>query len=152
MKEMKLTKGKVMIVDDDMYEYLSQWKWQALSTNGKWYAYRNSGRRAIYVHRLVADAPDGVKVDHKNGNGLDNRRENLRLATGSQNAQNSKVCSRNKLGYKGVYNNGGRYRAQITVGNTKISLGQYGTPEEAALAYNRAAKEYFGEFANLNVL
>ena len=143
--------NKFTIVDDDNFEYLNQWKWHY--DNG--YAYRRQyfkdGKyKHIYMQYLVIGKG---KIDHKNGNGLDNRKENLRFATHQQNMSNRR---NNKLnGYKGVYfhNHGKRRKrwvASIQEKLKKIFLGRFFKPEEAAVAYNEAAKKYFGEFAYLN--
>src|SRR5665213_3111116 len=88
MREIQLTKGKIALVDDADYEYLSQFKWQAHRRGGKtYYAKTDIGRRSVGMHQLVMDAGD-LEVDHRDGNGLDNRRSNLRLATHSQNQCN----------------------------------------------------------------
>ena len=106
-------------------------------------------RRMGYLHRALL--PGVKEIDHVNGDGLDNRRENIRPATRSQN-------SANKLakGTKGVRRRGNRYEAYISAkasgGKSWHYLGMYCTKEEAALAYNRAAREQWGEFARLNTL
>jgi len=89
-------------------------------------------------------------VDHRNGNGLDNRRANLRPATKSQNGANRLIAASNKSGFKGVDLKKGRWRAQIKVVGSKIHLGYFDLAEEAARAYDMAAIEAFGEFATLN--
>lgn len=153
MKEISLTKGKFAIVDDDDFEYLSQWKW-FINTNG--YAQRTEGSRGsqkkIYMHRVINETPEDMSTDHINGNRLDNRRENLRSVTLRQNKLNSSKHTRNKTGYKGVslQKNTGKYVAYIRVNNKGITIGTYSTVEEAAKAYNRAALHFFGEYAKLN--
>lgn len=102
------------------------------------------------VHRLVAAAflglTDAHQVDHKDGNRANNRLENLRLATHSQNRRNSKGNVRSQSGMKGVYRNGKRWVARIYVTGKSKHLGMFGTPEEAHAAYCAAAKELYGEF------
>ena len=89
-----------------------------------------------------------MQVDHKNRNGLDNRRDNLRLATHGQNLANSKTHS--ESGFKGVEKNKHRFYASISIDGKTKKLGGYDTPEEAARAYDEAALEQFGEFARIN--
>lgn len=105
------------------------------------------------MHRLILGAPAGIGVDHRNGDGRDNRRLNLRLATRTQNAQNrSKNRDKTSSRYKSVYarRRKGPWYAQIRIRGRNKHLGVFETEEEAALAYNRAAVEYFGEYARLN--
>lgn len=158
MKEIKLTKKNIAIVDDEDYEYLSQFKWS--SNHG--YATRNitiNGiQKTIRMHRLIANPPDGMQVDHINGNRSDNRKENLRVCTNAQNIRNAPKQKNNKCGFKGVsikYRKNKKYQyivAQIHSGKKNIHLGIFNTKEEAALAYNKAATKYHGEFAKLNIL
>ncbi|KKM22038.1 hypothetical protein LCGC14_1629400 [marine sediment metagenome] len=91
------------------------------------------------------------EIDHINGNSLNNRFLNLRMCTSSQNSANRGPQKNNKLGIKGVYRTPrGRYRAQIGKDGQVIKLGHYNTSKSAALAYRKAAKKYFGEFAKWN--
>lgn len=162
-REIPLTKGKVAIVDAADYDWLNQWKWHAQirRRTGLWYAHRKIwiGRmegkkhmRDVSMHRQILglERGDPQIIDHANGDGLDNRRENLRFCTYTQNAQNSRIRKDNKSGYKGVYLHlPGRWRSRIKVDGRYICLGVYKNPEEAAEAYRRAAQKYFGEFARL---
>jgi hypothetical protein len=144
------------LVDADDAPAVAGWTWHALPRRrGRgWYAVRwerQAGRQqTIYLHRQLLDAPDGHQVDHINGDTLDNRRVDLRLCTASQNAVN-KPASSPTTGFRGVYLERGRYRAQIAVQGRRRSLGQFATPEGAAAAYDRAAADTFGPFARLNL-
>jgi hypothetical protein len=158
MKSIPLTQGKFALVDDEDYDYLIQWKWFATRYDRQdgektFYAARAKNTIGIlYMHKVILSVRDGFFVDHKNRDGLDNRRKNLRECTTSQNAANKEVSKKNKTGYKGVslIRKTGKYIAQIRCNGEKIRLGLYSTPEEAARAYDKAAKEYHGEFAWLN--
>jgi hypothetical protein len=157
-KEIQLTQGQVAIVDDEMYDYLNQWKWYASKQkNGKFYAERkitvNSLRKSIIMHRLIINNTDiKLHTDHINGITLDNRKINLRICTNSQNQMNKKTQINNKNGFKGVsYNKEKKkYEVNITLNGNKIFLGRHLNIIEAAKSYNEAAIKYFGEFANLN--
>lgn len=106
MKDMILTKGQVSVVDDEDFERLSQYKWSALKTKGGFYAvrqWRTPGKQNfVYMHRAIMDCPVGMEVDHINHNGLDNRKENLRVCTHETNLQNMKMHKDNTSGIKGV--------------------------------------------------
>lgn len=152
VKEIPLTRGRIAIVDDFDYHWLSQVKWHFL-TRG--YAGHVRGGRKnkehILMHRLILLAPDTCTVDHINHDTLDNRRSNLRLATQSQqNANRRKISGSSK--YKGVYprRDGLKWCAQLGAFGAKTYLGSFNTEEEAALVYNNAAIVAFGEFALLN--
>lgn len=150
--------GKSATVDDADYENVARYNWYMSSAG---YACRNlwlkgQGRATtVYLHRVVMQPPQGITVDHKNGDRLDNRRSNLRLATVGENRRNSGLRSNNTSGYAGVHlfkqkvNN--RWQARIADPSGKrIGLGFFATPEEAASAWNEAASSYYGEFARLN--
>lgn len=142
------------IVDPDIYQtemHMKKWT-PTRGAEGGLYARRNFGRKTMRLHRLITGAADGLHVDHKNGNALDNRRSNLRVCLPRLNAGNSK-SSRGASAYKGVSPNASTinpWRAQICVQRKSIHLGSFATGEEAALAYNAAALKHFGEFALLN--
>ena len=155
-KKIPLTQGKVALVDIEDYEWLNQWKWQAhKNTKGFFYvAGRNKKQKFQSMHRKIMKAPKGMEVDHINGDGLDNRRNNLRTCSHSQNIMNSKMRIDNTNGYKGIryHKQNKKWQARIKKNKKDNHLGYFTTPQEAALAYNEAAKKFFGEFAKLNVI
>lgn len=155
MKEIPLTQGKVALVDDEDFEAVSRFKWHALRAGHRadlFYAKSRAGTsQKVLLHRFILGLTAGdCDVDHKDGDGLNCRRSNLRLATKVQNGQNRTKPRNNTTGYKGVKRDGGRWHARITVNREPKGLGNYRTPEEAARAYDEAAKKYHGEFAMLN--
>jgi hypothetical protein len=168
MKTIHLTRGKVAIVDDDDYDRVSQYKWYA-TAGGKYaaradYANGRNHPRNVYMHRFIMNAPDGVDVDHINGDPFDNRKSNLRICTRAENLQNSRKKIRNGHStskYKGVnydgregkrshVNKSKRWCAYIRLNGKKVHLGQHATEVEAAIAYDNAARAHFGPFAKLN--
>lgn len=102
------------------------------------------------MHRLIMQAPAHLLVDHINGNGLDNRKKNLRLATPSQNLQSQRPRTGTQSGYKGVQRTKNGWQAILYREGKSFSLGVHKSPQEAARAYNAGAVRYFGEFACLN--
>lgn len=158
MKEIQLTQGKVALVDDDMFDYLNQWKWFANLQNGKFYARTNipkiNGKRSsLLMHRLILNLHNTkLQVDHLNHSTLDNRKCNLRACTQSENLQNCNIYSNNKSGYKGVSYSKTNKKWQVSIGvnKDKVYLGCFINLKDAARAYNAAAVKYHGEFANLN--
>lgn len=143
-------------VDDDKYEELSKYTWGTISNKGG-YAYASRGTRKqghyskILMHRAIMGNPEGKMVDHVNGNTLDNRVENLRVAERNQNLQNSKLRTDSACKYKGVGRKDSKFHARIQVApNKRIYLGTFKIQEEAAKAYDKAAIEHFGSFAKLN--
>lgn len=153
-RRIALSQGKYALVDDADYEWLNQWKWTYHSMGSGAAARKikvGKGKQAsVLMHRLILDASDGMHVDHINGDGLDNRRENLRQCTPQQNWRNRKPANKNGSGYKGAYPNKNHWEAAITVNRQRLYLGCFGNPEDAARAYDEAAREHFGKYARLN--
>lgn len=153
-REVPLTKGKVALVDEGDYEKVAARKWQASYYNGIWYArcsvYQFGAKYALFMHRVILDAPAGAEVDHKDGNGLNNRRSNLRLATSRNQKCNVGIRKDNTSGYKGVTRSGGKWKAYIKHSGKVAHLGMASTPEAAARIYDAKARELYGEFAWFN--
>jgi len=147
-KRIPLTEGYYALVDAADYETLSQYNWRFY--NG--YAARQQGRKTIYMHRQIAEPPDGMMVDHANRNKLDNRRSNLRVCTRRENILNQAGKQTSRSRFKGVeYRKGSdKCFARIRVGGKRLWLGSFDDEAEAARAYDRAAVEHLGEFAHLN--
>ena len=158
MKQIPLTRGLFALVDDDMFDYLSRHKWYAQRCGKYWYAAAreivNGKSTIVTMHRIVNNTPVGFRTDHANRNTLDNRRCNLRNCDTTLNNANSKKRINGLQKYKGVTKSRKNlkkpYLAQIVYRGQSYYLGYYKTAEEAALAYNKKAKELFGEFARLN--
>jgi hypothetical protein len=163
MKLIPLTQGLFTQVDDEDYDDLSQYKWHVVKAPYTYYVVRaitspdkNSKNRQIKLrmHRVIMNPSNEMEVDHRDGNGLNNQKSNLRVCTPSQNMANRRSAGRSRyLGVSIVYLFGGKYkaiRASIRIGSVVLRLGQYPTEELAAEAYDIAAWVYHGEFANLN--
>lgn len=157
MKYINLTQGYRAVVDDDMFEYLNQWKWCYARGWAMRRIYTGTGRSNntgynVYMHNLVIKPSEGKMIDHINGYGLDNRKGNLRECTLKENVRNRKRDKDNKSGYKGVswVEISKKWRARITYEGKQIQLGYYEDKRDAAQAYNKAALKYYGEFARLN--
>lgn len=155
MKEIPLTQGFVALVDDEDYEELAKHKWTSAVRKYTVYAVRytmESGvRSVIYMHRVITNAVPGMKVDHKNGNGLDNQRHNIRECNDKQNQQNRYPSGGCSSTHKGVcwQINRHTWNAYITINHRRIHLGVFACEGEAANAYALAATHFFGEFANV---
>jgi hypothetical protein len=157
-REIQLTRGKVALVDDEDFDWLNQWKWYAqpnVFAGKKAYAQRtqyisSENKVGVMMHRLIMGATRGLEVDHINGDGLDNRRCNLRLCTRTENARNLRKSKANTSGYKGVSKYFNKWQARLETNGKQVFVGLFPTIEEAARAYDAKAKELFGEFAGLN--
>lgn len=161
MKEIPLSQEFYAIVDDECFEFINQFNWRVHKNPNSltYYAMRSLplSDGTITLHQELwyhfrGPIRDGYDIDHINQNGLDNRLENLRLATPQQNAANrSKVQSRKTLSqYKGVSKTHGRWAASIGFNGKAIHIGCFDTEEQAARAYDAKAKELFGDFAYCN--
>ena len=151
MKEIPLTQDQVTLVDDEDYNNLMQYKW-CFYRGKKSYHTGYAGNSILGdIHRFLLEPNRGQYIDHKDGNGLNNQRDNLRICTRSQNMMNQKK-TRGTSKYKGVYyvKSRNKWTSAIKHNRKSIFLGQFREEKDAALAYNLRAKEIFGEFARLN--
>jgi len=160
MKEIRLNKwGKYKnaysaLVDDDDYEYLSQFQWNAKSTGSNFYAVRaiiiNGKQYNLKMHREIMNTPDGMEVDHIDHNGLNNQKNNLRNCTSRQNRLN--VLPRGVSSYIGVSRRTGttKWFAQVKVNKKTLFLGMFDKEDDAARKRDLFAYKYFGEFTRLN--
>lgn len=138
--------GKVARIDAEDYPLIKDHRWYPMRRpNGKWYAVSTDGR--TLMHRLILGLGPDAHVDHKNNDGLDNRRENIRPASRSQNGANRRVVW-GKSGYKGVRET--IYGTWIAYIGGRRHIGTYTSPKAAAIAYDLAARELYGEFAATN--
>lgn len=150
-----LTRGQWAVVDAADAPAALAFRWQAVPSPNTWYARRESwlgdGKsKGVLLHRAILGAPEGVEVDHKDGDGLNNRRSNLRLATHKQNMGNMRKHRNNTSGYTGVSRHPrdrGRWRAVIMVDGKQRYLGVFRDKESAAEAYAEAARRILGEWA-----
>lgn len=155
MKKIQLTKGEVAAVDDADFRWLSRFNWYCLiAGRGKKYAARRLsrkvGHKTVLMHNVVMRAPAGT-IDHKNGDGLDNRRSNLRRHRGQfENMRNQRKRT-GSSSYKGVSRSSdGKWVAYITVNYKKKHIGCFDNERAAGLAYDRAALRFHGKFASTN--
>lgn len=160
MKIIHLTNGYESMVDDEDFERLTTHKWKAQKGHKTMYAVRNRWGNKKYIvqamHRIIMGLSDPkLFVDHRDGNGLNNQKYNLRIATKSQNNANrtaKKGGTSKYLGVCRIKNTNNKFQANIRKDNKKYGLGYFHTEEAAALAYNKAATRLHGEFAKLNII
>jgi len=156
-----LTRGRVALVDARDYDRVSQHSWSlhnASRTKNKWYACASIGGKLVLLHRFILQTPSDKVTDHRNRDGLDCRRENIRICTRSQNACNVAARRTNRTGYKGVQIlKDGRFTVMLRIidptaprGKRDYYGGTYDSPEEAARAHDVLALQIHGEFAGLN--
>lgn len=152
MKEIKLTKGFVALVDDEDFEYINQWKWCITECKGRKYAtraYKESGKNHyLFMHRIIMNTPANLVVDHIDHDGLNCQKGNMRNCTRQQNLQNKLAQKNSSSKYLGVSfsKEMKKYRADIK----DTFWGYFDDEIEAAKVYDQKAKELYGEFANLN--
>lgn len=153
-----LAKGKgIFLVDEADVPIVSCYSWSLANASGKLYAMTRTpreggGQRTLFAHRLIMDAQQHEEVDHRDSNGLNNTRANLRKATRKQNGANRKLSKNNTSGYKGVSwaKQALKWYAAIQCNGKSRNLGFYENVEDAARAYDAAARELFGDFARTN--
>lgn len=150
---------KEIIIDVEDWDKVKQYRWFCDCKNGgktfyvranKW---SRNKRKNVYLHRLILGSDNSANdIDHKNGNACDNRKENLRECLHSENMGNQKFRVNNTSGFKGVFWHGltRKWKAQIKVDYKSIHIGLFKTKEDAARAYNNAARQYYGKFACIN--
>ena len=158
MRKIPLTQGHFALVDDENFEELNRYSWQILKA-GKFLIARRgcicpltkkSYTITILMHRQIMSCPQNLFIDHINHNTLDNRKCNLRICTRQQNSSN-RLTQKNTTGFKGVeLRESGRYRARIRFNKKGITIGHFSNKIEAAKAYDKKARELFGEFAHTN--
>lgn len=157
MKQIKLTQGKVAIVDNEDFERLNKYKWYANYMHKYWYVVRNikknkGKQKTEFMHRVIMNVPDYLEIDHINHNGLDNRRCNLRVCTRSENNMNRRPRKGTSSYYKGVCwdKRSKKWIVRIQSNKKCIYLGCFNNEIVAAHFYDMKAKKLFGEFAYLN--
>lgn len=159
MKEISLNKGRVALVDDNMFDYLNQWKWYAWKWGYSFYAIRNipatnsQPRTSVKMHRIIMQIDDRkTHIDHIDQNGLNNQINNLRTCSRSQNMANRKSRKNSTSKYLGVSFNKqkNKWVAQIGKNGKIYHIGVFYSEKEAAQAYNLKANEVHGAFANIN--
>lgn len=156
MKQIKLTKGKSAIVDDEDFEWLNKWKWHLHTSSGKMYAKRtiypkNKNilphhtriKKDLLLHRVVMNYFGKKDIDHIDGNGLNNKKNNLRICSHSTNLRNCKTPSTNTSGYKGVCWHNNRWEARMKVNGKIINFGNFNNKDKAIESIKKAFNDYF---------
>ena len=142
MKQIHLPHSLVTLVDDDDWKNLIKFPWH-FSTSGV-------RHKHIYMHRMIMNPSSDVQIDHIDCNPLNNQKSNLRCVTNTQNQHNKKIQCNNTSGFKGVSWYANKWVARIRINGVKTHLGRFDKIEDAAAAYEKAAIQYFGEFARIN--
>jgi hypothetical protein len=149
---------KKVFIDEEDIPLAIKYNWHVQFDGYNFYCRRNaydnskkSGRAVITMHREIMGFPKGKLIDHINGNSLDNRKENLRICTNTENCRHCRKQRNSKMKYKGITKiiNGSGWVARIGVNNKRIYLGYYNTEEEAYAVYCKASKKYHGEFGRI---
>lgn len=159
MKLIPVSNGQFAKVDDEDFYWLNQWRWQSIKIGEKFYAFRSRRNNHLglsnraYLHRIVMRVEDPkIIVDHIYHDGLDCQKISLRIASHQENCWNKQPKKDSTSIYLGVsyYTSRNKWTAQLMHNGTRINIGRFTKEEDAAKAYDIKAKEYFGEFANLN--
>ena len=152
MKKIQLTNGGVAFVDDEDYEKVRGYRWYSFTTTSTTYARTYNKGRMLLMHRLIMDAPPDTVVDHRDRNGLNNCRQNLRLCTQQQNLWNrTRRRDRPRSPYLGVWvRRNGRYATRVSVDGKQVYFGTFINERDAALMYDAVVRRTRGEFATLN--
>jgi hypothetical protein len=157
-RRLQLQNGGIYLIDAIDFTKIGLVKWSGYTAQSDLsYARRMEHGEILLMHRVITGAIKGEVVDHINGNGLDNRRSNLRLCTLAQNLYNKKKYKNNTTGDKGIelckdQTRAKPWRATLTKEGKKVRGGYHETALEAAVAYNTLAIKYYGEFARLNII
>lgn len=158
MRTIPLTKGKKAIVDDEDWELVSKLKWHYQTVKKSGYACRkvwdkeNKRYWTVYMHRFIMQPPKGLDIDHINRNPLDCRRKNMRICPRWVNIHNKPSSRPNTSGYRGVYKMGEKWIAFISFQGKRTYLGRdFTNPKDAAKAYDKAAREFYGKYAWQNL-
>lgn len=156
MKIIWLTQGQFTLVDDEDYRYLSEYNWHTHKDRDRFYARTtivdNGHPKKVMMHRYIMRVSGGMVLDHKDGNGLNNQKSNLRICTRAENGRNQKIKDGLSSQFKGVHfhKDTGKWMSRVTVSKKLIYLGLFVSETDAAVAYDNKAKELHGEFAKLN--
>ena len=157
MREIPLTRGLHTIIDDDDFDLIKQHKWCANKIGNTFYVQHSfthpGGRKgALYMHRVIMNPPSNMDVDHLDGDGLNNRRSNLRICTRGQNCGRQKPQVGRSSKFKGVsyHRRMGCWEAYVHSKDKKHPAGYFSDERKAAMAYNELASVLHGEFALLN--
>lgn len=154
MKTIQLTQGYVALVSDKDYKRVSQFNWSVMKrphTNYAQCKVKNTNKTNLMHRFILGVVSSKVKVDHTDFNGLNNQRRNIRLASSTDNAHNTRKARNNTSGYKGVYiDKWNRWVARISTNHKCIALGSFASAVDAAQAHDKAAIKYHGKFASTN--
>jgi len=151
MKILPISGGQQVLLDDGDFEALSKFRWTAQKRKHTFHAARYEGKKYVYMHRLLVSAGPGEQVDHKDGNGLNNQRDNLRVATRAQNQMGYRHdCV--QRGSRGVYwhKAAKKWMARLVHNQKGVYLGLFNNKADAQQAYNEASQRLFGDFAQRN--